>query len=160
MINKIDKSKGPGVYIPPPLFYVLIFIAAVLIQQIIPIADKLFQLLTVKVVGIMFLLIAFFFLFRSLRQFFLSKNTVILIKPAAALQTTGVYGISRNPMYIGLTIVYLGITCFIGNWWNIILSPLLFLIVQEYVIKREEKYLVLEFGQQYEDYRMTVRRWL
>jgi protein-S-isoprenylcysteine O-methyltransferase Ste14 len=63
-------------------------------------------------------------------------------------------------MYVGLTIVYLGITCFIGNWWNIILLPLLFLIVQEYVIKREEKYLVLEFGLKYEEYRRTVRRWL
>jgi len=160
MSKQIDKSKGPGVYIPPPLFYVLIFIAAVLIQQMIPLADKIFQFQTIKVVGMFFLFTAFFFLFRSLRQFFKSKNTVILIKPATALQTTGIYGISRNPMYVGLTIVYLGITCFIGNWWDIILFPLLLLIVQEYVIKREEKYLVLEFGQQYEEYRRTVRRWL
>ena len=160
MINQIDKSKGPGVYIPPPLFYVLIFLAAVLIQQIIPIAEKLFQLLIFKVVGIILLLIASFFLFRSLRQFFLSKNTVILIKPASELQTTGIYGISRNPMYVGLTIVYLGITFLVGNWWNLILFPLLFLVVQEYVIKREEKYLLLEFGLKYEEYRMTVRRWL
>ena len=63
-------------------------------------------------------------------------------------------------MYVGLAIVYLGITCFIGNWWNIIFLPLLFLIVQEYIIKREEKYLELEFGQQYDDYKRTVRRWL
>jgi protein-S-isoprenylcysteine O-methyltransferase Ste14 len=126
----------------------------------IPIADKLFQWKTIKVVGIFFFIIAFFFLFRSLRQFFHSKNTVILIKPASTLQTSGVYGISRNPMYVGLTIVYFGITCFIGNWWNIILFPLLFLIVQEYIIKREEKYLEIEFGQQYKEYRRSVRRWL
>jgi protein-S-isoprenylcysteine O-methyltransferase Ste14 len=48
----------------------------------------------------------------------------------------------------------------IGNWWNIILFPLLLLIIQEYIIKREEKYLALEFGQQYEEYRRNVRRWL
>jgi protein-S-isoprenylcysteine O-methyltransferase Ste14 len=95
-----------------------------------------------------------------LRQFFQSKNTLILIKPASSLQKTGIYGISRNPMYLGLSIVYLGITCFIGNWWNIILSPLLFLIIQEYVIKREEKYLELEFGHQYKEYRRSVRKWL
>ena len=40
MSNEINKSKGPGVYIPPPLFYVLIFIAAVRIQKIIPITDN------------------------------------------------------------------------------------------------------------------------
>ena len=160
MSNPINISKGPGVYIPPPLFYVLIFIVGLILQNKIPIADALFQLRSIKVLGIIFLIIAAFFLARSLRQFFQSKNTVILIKPASSLQKTGIYGISRNPMYVGLAVVYLGITCFIGNWWNIILLPLLILIVQEYVIKREEKYLALEFGQQYEEYRSKVRRWL
>jgi len=97
---------------------------------------------------------------RSLRQFFLTKNTLILIKPASSLQITGIYGITRNPMYVGLAILYLGITCLIGNWWNVILFPLLFIIVQEYIIKREEKYLELEFGKEYNDYKKTVRRWL
>jgi protein-S-isoprenylcysteine O-methyltransferase Ste14 len=160
MNNQINKSKGTGVYIPPPLFYVLIFIAAVLIQKQIPIADALFQTWTLKVVGIFFIIISIFFLARSLRQFIQSKNTVILIKPASSLQNTGIYRISRNPMYLGLAIVYLGITCILGNWWNIILFPLLFLIVQEYIIKQEEKYLELEFGQQYIEYKRTVRRWL
>jgi protein-S-isoprenylcysteine O-methyltransferase Ste14 len=160
MNNQINKSKGPGVYIPPPLFYILIFIAAVFIQKKIPVADVLFQYPTVKIAGIFFIIIALFFMVRSLRQFIQSKNTLILIKPATVLQTTGIYGISRNPMYAGITIMYLGITCLIGNWWNIIFLPLLLLIVQEYVIKHEEKYLAAEFGQQYEDYKKKVRRWL
>ena len=63
-------------------------------------------------------------------------------------------------MYVGLAILYLGITCLIGNWWNVILFPLLFIIVQEYIIKREEKYLELEFGKEYNEYKKTVRRWL
>jgi protein-S-isoprenylcysteine O-methyltransferase Ste14 len=158
--NQIDKSKGPGVYIPPPLLYVLIFILAIFIQRMIPIADSLFQLGIIKAVGITFLIIALFFLARSLRQFFQSKNTVILFKPALSLQKTGIYGISRNPMYVGLVLAYIGITCSIGNWWNIILLPLLLLIVREYIIKREEKYLEIEFGQEYEEYKRKVRRWL
>jgi len=160
MNKPINTSKGPGVYVPPPLFYVITFIAAVLIQGKIPLSDVQFQLRITKIGGITLLIIALFFLVRSLRQFFLSKNTIILIKPASSLQTTGVYKISRNPMYVGLAIVYLGITCLIGNWWNIILFPLLLLIVQEYIIKREEKYLELEFGQDYEEYTRKVRRWL
>jgi len=160
MIKQIGTSKGPGVLIPPPLFYVLIFIAAVFIQKIIPITDKLFHLSAIKVVGIILLIVALFFLVRSLRQFLLTKNTLVLIKPASSLQTTGIYGVTRNPMYVGLAIVYLGIACFIGNWWNIILFPVLLFIVQEYIIKREEKYLELEFGQGYSDYKRTVRRWL
>jgi protein-S-isoprenylcysteine O-methyltransferase Ste14 len=160
MSNPINKSKGPGVYIPPPLFYIIIFIVSVLIQKQIPIADSLFHTVTLKVVGLFFIIISLFFSARSLRQFIRSKNTLILIKPATTLQTTGIYEISRNPMYMGLIIIYLGITCFIGNWWNIILLPLLIVIIQEYVIKHEEKYLHLEFGQQYEEYKKKVRRWL
>lgn len=160
MSKVINKSKGPGVYIPPPLFYVLIFIASVFIQKKIPIPDRLFHLILVKVVGVIFLIIALFFLVRSLRQFFLTKNTLILIKPASSLQTNGIYGITRNPMYVGIAFTYLGITCFIGNWWNIILLPILFLIVQEYIIKREEKYLEVEFGHKYEEYKNKVHRWL
>jgi protein-S-isoprenylcysteine O-methyltransferase Ste14 len=63
-------------------------------------------------------------------------------------------------MYVGFAILYLGITCFIGNWWNIILFPLLIIIVQEYIIKREEQYLQLEFGHEYQVYKNKVRRWL
>lgn len=103
---------------------------------------------------------ALFFLSRSLMQFFKTKNTVVLIKPASSLQTTGIYSISRNPMYVGLAFVYLGVTCFIGNAWNIILFPVLFLILQEYVIKKEEQYLSREFGPRYEEYKGKVRRWL
>jgi protein-S-isoprenylcysteine O-methyltransferase Ste14 len=160
MAKQLDMSKGPGVYVPPPLFYVLTFFVAVLIQKRIPIDDAFFHVKAIKAAGVIFLIIALFFLLRSLRQFFLTKNTIILIRPASSLQTTGIYAITRNPMYVGLAILYLGVTCFIGNWWNLILLPFLILIVQEYIIKREEKYLELEFGSEYEAYKNKVRRWL
>lgn len=159
MNPEFNRSKGPGVYFPPPLLYVLIFLAAIFIQKKVPLPDRLFRLPGLKIPGVVFLVLSLFFLVRSLRQFFLTKNTVVLIKPATSLQTTGIYAITRNPMYVGLAIVYLGITCFIGNWWNIILLPVLILIVQDYIIKREERYLAIEFGEEYEKYKRKVRRW-
>lgn len=155
-----NKKDSPGVYIPPPLFYVLIFLIAVFIQKKASIDDAVFHLPITKIAGTALLAIASVFLVTSLRKFFKSNNTLILIKPASSLQTGGIYTISRNPMYVGLAIVYLGITCFVGNWWHIILFPVLLLIVQEYVIDREEKYLGRRFGQMYLDYKLKVRRWL
>lgn len=155
-----NKQDSPGVYFPPPLLYVLVFLAAVFVQKKVSIDVSVFHLQITKIAGILLLGISLFFLVTSLMKFFQSKNTLIPVKPASSLQTNGIYGITRNPMYAGLAIVYLGITCFIGNWWNIILFPLLFLIIQEYVIKKEEKYLEREFGQQFRDYRKKVRRWL
>lgn len=155
-----NKNDNPGVYIPPPLLYVLTFIAALLIQKTIPIDDSLFHLREIKFLGFIFIVPALFFLIRSLRQFIQSKNTLIPIKPASSLQINGIYSITRNPMYVGLAILYLGITCFIGNWWNIILFPVLLLIVQGYIIKREEKYLERRFTNEYLEYKSRVRRWL
>ena len=155
-----NKKDSPGVYIPPPLFYVLTFLAAVFIQKRVSINDAVFHLQLTKITGILLLIVALFFLLTSLRKFLLSKNTLILIKPASSLQTNGIYSISRNPMYVGLAILYLGVTCLIGNWWNIILFPLLFLIIQEYIIKREENYLERAFGAEFLEYKNRVRRWL
>lgn len=160
MTNQFDKSKGPGVYIPPPLFYVFTFLMAIFIQKRIPISTAIFHTPYAKVLGAIFIVTALFFLVRSLRQFFLSKNTLILIRPASSLQTTGIYSITRNPMYVGLAILYLAIACFVGNWWNVILMPFLLLLIQEYIIKREEKYLAAEFGQEYEDYKTKTPGWL
>src|SRR6185312_11741400 len=155
-----SKKDSPGVYIPPPLIYILTFLAAIFIQKIVAINNAVFRLQLTKLVGILMLAISLVFLYTSLRKFFLTKNTLILIKPAASLQTTGVYNISRNPMYVSLTLIYLGLTCLIGNWWNIILFPILFFILQEYIIKREEKYLERAFGIEYTNYKRKVRRWL
>ena len=81
-----------------PLVYVLTFLAAVFIQKKVAINDAIFRLQLTKLVGILILAISLVFLYTSLRKFFLTKNTLILIKPAASLQTTGIYNISRNPM--------------------------------------------------------------
>jgi protein-S-isoprenylcysteine O-methyltransferase Ste14 len=154
------RADNPGVYIPPPVFYALTFLSAVWMQKRIHLDDSLFHSRITKGVGVLFLLMAISFLVTSLAKFFKSKNTVVLIKPASSLQTNGVYSISRNPMYVGLLQIYLGITCFTGNWWNIILLPLLIFLMQVYVIKHEEDYLERAFGNEYLEYKKRVRRWL
>jgi protein-S-isoprenylcysteine O-methyltransferase Ste14 len=59
-----------------------------------------------------------------------------------------------------LLLIYTGLSFLIGNWWNLVLLPFLFLVVQEYIIKREERYLDRRFGQEYTDYKSQVGRWL
>lgn len=157
----MENSKdNPRVYIPPPIIYAIIFIAAIFIQKRMPINDSFFHKQLTKIGGMLLFIIALFFLLRSLKQFFQSKNTIVTILPANSLQTNGIYAVTRNPMYVGLAIVYLGLSCFLGNWWNIVLFPLLLIVVQEYIIKREEKYLHRRFGQEFQDYKDQVRRWL
>lgn len=160
MEKQNDLSKGPGVYIPPPLFYVLFYLIAVFLQKYFPIHTDMFNRNFLKVTALILFITALYFAGRSLLQFFKTKNTVILIKRATTLQTDRVYSLTRNPMYLGLAIIYIAVTCMIGNWWHIIIFPLLILFIQEYVIKREEKYLELEFGEDYLNYKKKVRRWI
>lgn len=155
-----SKKDHPGVYIPPPLFYIATFLVAVLIQKLVPLNKDFFYTATSKIIGLIIILIGLFFNLPALRQFFKTKNTLVTIKPANSLQTAGIYSVSRNPMYISLLLFYTGLSFIIGNLWHLILLPVLFLIVQEYIIKREEKYLERRFGQQYYDYKTKVRRWL
>ncbi len=153
-------KDSPKVYIPPPLLYVATFVLAVLIQKLLPLGIDFFQSTLSKIIGSVIILIGLFFNFPALRQFFKTKNTLVTIKPANSLQTTGIFTVSRNPMYIGFMLFYMGLSFIIGNWWNFILLPFLFTLIQEYVIKREERYLDRRFGQQYLDYKSKVRRWL
>jgi protein-S-isoprenylcysteine O-methyltransferase Ste14 len=79
---------------------------------------------------------------------------------AAALVTGGVFRRTRNPMYLSLTLVTLGLGAVTANPWLMLLAPALLLYLQERVIKREEAYLTARFGSRYIAYMRKVRRWI
>jgi protein-S-isoprenylcysteine O-methyltransferase Ste14 len=89
-----------------------------------------------------------------------ARTTLIPNRPAAAVVTSGIYGITRNPMYVSLIALYLGVTLFINSWWPVFLLPLVILLVDRTVIAREERYLIQAFPAEYGAYRARVRRWL
>jgi protein-S-isoprenylcysteine O-methyltransferase Ste14 len=153
------KKDSPGIKFPPPLYYILLFIGSIYFEKLVPVENGFFHSSIVKIVGLIFFGISLVFVVPSLVQFIRTKNTVVTILPASSLQISGIYKVTRNPMYLGLLIAYAGITCLKGNWWSA--SFLLILIfIQNRIIIKEEKYLEREFGQQYIDYKKKVRRWL
>jgi protein-S-isoprenylcysteine O-methyltransferase Ste14 len=87
-------------------------------------------------------------------------TSVIPGRPAAALATTGPYMYTRNPMYLGLTVSYLGGSLLLGTWWAPIALPAIVAFVDRNVIRREETYLRERFGAAYEDYSSHTRRWI
>lgn len=81
-------------------------------------------------------------------------------KPSNALVTGGIYRHTRNPMYLGLTLAYLGLAIAAGSPAALVLLLPLLVVVHYGVIAREERYLEARFGQPYRDYKARVRRWL
>jgi protein-S-isoprenylcysteine O-methyltransferase Ste14 len=80
-------------------------------------------------------------------------------RPSTALVTDGVYRFTRNPMYLAMALLYLGITLAMDSGVALILLAPLLALVQAGVIRREERYLERNFGDDYRRYRATVRRW-
>jgi protein-S-isoprenylcysteine O-methyltransferase Ste14 len=81
-------------------------------------------------------------------------------KPSTALITDGLYRFSRNPIYLGFAITYLGLAIAMDSWVVLLLLLPCLAVVDRFVIQREERYLVARFGAAYDAYRGKVRRWL
>lgn len=81
-------------------------------------------------------------------------------QPTTLIATTGPYRWTRNPMYLGMALVYAGLA--IGLDWPIAfaLLPFVLIAIQTQVITREERYLEAKFGDDYRRYKAEVRRWL
>jgi protein-S-isoprenylcysteine O-methyltransferase Ste14 len=80
--------------------------------------------------------------------------------PSTAIVTSGPYRFSRNPLYVGLAVVYLGLALALDTWWGIVLLALVLIVMHQGVIQREERYLERKFGDGYRQYRAAVRRYL
>lgn len=75
------------------------------------------------------------------------------------LLTEGPFKYSRNPLYLGLIVIYLGLTALLNSFWPLILLVALVWYFNQ-MAKREEEYLKATFGQEFPEYTENVRRWL
>lgn len=80
--------------------------------------------------------------------------------PSTALVTEGLYRYTRNPMYVGMALIFLGVTAAFGGVWMLLLLLPTLMTMHYGVIVREEQYLESKFGEAYRDYKLSVRRWL
>lgn len=157
----MEKQKDhPGVYFPPPLLYVAIFLISVLMEQLITIDQSFFYSTTGLIAAVVFIIAGFALMLPAVITFFQTKNSLIPIKAATSLQTSGVYAFSRNPMYLGLLLIYVGLAFLLGNWWTLLFVPLLVVLINKLIILKEENYLERAFGSAFIEYKKKVRRWL
>jgi len=91
-----------------------------------------------------------------------ARTTVNPMTPgsSSSLVQWGVYGLTRNPMYLGLSLILLGWTVFLSNVLAFCLLPAFVLYMNRFQIEPEEKALTLRFGQEFIAYASRVRRWL
>ncbi len=91
-----------------------------------------------------------------------ARTTINPVKPSAAssLVTSGVYRVTRNPMYLGLLVTLVAWAVFLSNLVALLAAPLFVLYINRFQINPEERVLSSLFGAEYAVYKEKVRRWL
>ena len=96
----------------------------------------------------------------AIRTLLFARTTIMPHHSARALVTSGPFAFSRNPIYLGLALVYLGVALTMNDAWPIILLPIVVMVMSSFVIAREEAHLAEAFGDRYRAYCSRVRRWI
>lgn len=154
----MKNSDSPNVIGRPPIIYLAGLILGLLLRYVKPIEILEGEPLFLLGWG---LIIVSLVLFVSTIKLFAKKSTnVDPRKPTTFIITSGPYRFSRNPIYVSMTLLYLGITVLVNDYWFLIVLIPVLLIIHYGVIKREENYLADKFGETYVEYKKSVRRWL
>lgn len=147
-----------GVVAPPPLIYLAGLIVGIVLDALLPEGELPWAVRWIlggalALAGIALLL--------SFNISFSRKGTAVEPwKPTTAIVTSGPYRITRNPAYLGMAIAYIAITLLADAPWALLTLPIVIVVIDRMVITREERYLERKFGQEYLDYKATVRRWI
>jgi protein-S-isoprenylcysteine O-methyltransferase Ste14 len=153
-----SEAKTAGVVAPPPLIYLVPLIVGLLIQWfhpmpiVPPAAARLLGIALIAGWGIVSV--------PAILAFRRARTSINPARPVTAFVTSGAYRFTRNPMYVGLTLLYLGVTVWVNALWPLLLLPIVLVVMQRGVIAREERYLEMKFGEEYRRYKAGVRRWL
>lgn len=157
MSNQTKHDKA-GVLIFPPLLYLLVLTTGTLVSYFFP-----YQFIDFSIalpMGIIITLLGITSLILAANLFRKNKNPVNPSGSTQLIICTGIYKYTRNPMYLGLTIIFIGISTITNSWFSFVLLFPLLMVCQKGIIEREEKYLTRKFGNEYLDYQSKVRRWI
>jgi len=88
------------------------------------------------------------------------ETTVKPFEVSNALITDGFYGVSRNPMYLGMVLILLGIALLLGTFTPFLAPCILAILFDRVFIVPEERMLEEIFGETFREYKKRVRRWI
>jgi protein-S-isoprenylcysteine O-methyltransferase Ste14 len=154
-----EPTANPPALLHPPVVWTLALLAAASLQRWRPahfVTDKVQAKWLGGAIFVAGLLLALWAI-RTLRR---AGTSVQLHKPTTAIVDGGPYRFSRNPIYVALSIMLAAFGFALDNGWMLVATVGFWLVVDYFVVTREEAYLEQRFGKAYLDYKARVRRWL
>ena len=149
---------NPGVVARPPLLYLVAFLVALVCQWVWPM--PIFGQTGALLPGLALIAPGVAIALWGRRTMQAAGTNINPTLPATAIVTSGPFRYSRNPLYIALTLLYLGLTLAFNTLWGIIVLVPLLIVMHRGVVLREERYLEKKFGESYRQYRSRVRRYV
>ncbi len=142
---------------PPMIFYVFILLSIIL-NLFLPIKKMIVQ--PYNYFGVVLILVGLLIDVWAWTLFRKKKTTLNPYKVPSKLENRGPFKISRNPMYLGMDLVLLGLSIFLGSLSTFIFPIIFIFLIEKLFIIFEEKTLQKRFGKSYLDYKKRVRRWI
>jgi protein-S-isoprenylcysteine O-methyltransferase Ste14 len=159
--EQASDTAVAGVIARPPFLYLACLVLGFALDRLLPLPLAFSEAPLIRWTGGGgLILIGVAIAAAGVRNFSRAATPVPSNQPVRALVTTGIHGWSRNPIYIGMSLLYAGIGIIARSPWVLILALPLVIILRYGVVAREEAYLEERFGDAYRDYRARVRRWL
>jgi protein-S-isoprenylcysteine O-methyltransferase Ste14 len=159
--GQVNGTGTSGVIARPPLLFVGAFLLGLGLEHLLPLAFVVPADAPVFwTIGACLILIGVALMAAGIRNFVRAATPVPTNQPTRTLVTTGLHGWTRNPIYLGMFLIYVGLGVAAHGAWVLVLTLPLAILIRYGVVAREEVYLERRFGNAYLDYKQSVRRWL
>ena len=158
----MSSHRLPGVanlgIVRPPLVYLSAVLAGMLLDVARPL-PFVPAVLTLPV-GLSLVMVGVTLFSHAVRRFRAAGTPVPGNRPTTVIVRTGAYRFSRNPIYLAMSLLHLGIAIWANSVWLVVTLAVAVTLMGTVVIPREERYLEERFGAEYLEYKASVRRWL
>jgi protein-S-isoprenylcysteine O-methyltransferase Ste14 len=160
MTQATAAERGAKVRFPPPLVYLVSILLGVAIRYAAaPLAVAAYRYLAMAA-GVAVILAGLGLIAGAWTLFRRTGQDPKPWKPTPEIVLSGPYRFTRNPMYLGLTCIQIGLGLALNNLWISLLAAFSLLAVHFIAVLPEERYLTEKFGDSYRGYLIKVRRYL
>jgi protein-S-isoprenylcysteine O-methyltransferase Ste14 len=154
------EKDRPAIIAPPPLIMAICIAAGFIAHYFKPIPIIPGLGIWRFVLAAAVLVLAVIFIHGGIRQLVKHNEHPSPYKPTGSIVAGGIYRITRNPIYVGFLAVVITVAIAANSAWLLLSFAALFVALHFGVIKPEERYLSVKFGDSYDNYRKVVRRWI
>ena len=154
----MDAQTPPSPRFYPPVLLLMAVVLMVALHYVLPVARWLAW--PWRALGALPIAMALLVGFWGAIQFRRHDTTIIPFEQSTALIAKGPYRYSRNPLYISMTLILVGLWILLGSLSPVVVVPLFVWWISSRFIANEERHLEAQFGRTYLEYKAKVRRWL